>query len=563
MLLAITMAGLVAIAYIAKEITPQLTQQMMRQTETGQSADCCSLFMPYLSTGKTEAVELSQLKLRSQNRVLGSEVSIEYHLEDGEEYSLSTEALLAHGADLFNAVWTPQEGGGRPLTKGTGAPLADQSAPLTFPRNFNRISGPDANSCAGCHNAPFGIAGGGGDIVSGVFVLGQRFDFATFDPSETVPTKGGTDENGHPVTLQSIGNMRATVGMFGSGYIEMLARQITADLQEIRNSLRPGESQILTSKGIEFGSLSRNVDGSWDTENVAGLTPASVASTGFVPPNLIIRPFHQASAVVSLREFSNNAFNHHHGIQSAERFGMDQDPDGDGHANELTRADITAVSLFQAAMAVPGRLIPSDPVVRDAIWNGEQLFTSIGCASCHRPDLPLEESGWVYTEPNPYNPSNNLQVDNAPTVEMDLSSARLPQPRLTPKNGVVSVPAYTDFRLHDITSGADDYNAEKLNMHASAGSEEFTRGNQRFMTKKLWGAANEPPYFHHGLFTTLREATLAHSGEALSARQAFETLSEYDRNSVIEFLKSLQVLPPGTQHLAIDENGNAVSWPPE
>lgn len=562
-ILAMIMVGFVAIAYISKEINPQLIYQMSGQTETGQSTSCCDLFVPYMNTGQTDIIEPNQPTVRSSTQVLGSEVSIAYHLADGEEQSLSTLALLSHGADLFNAVWTSQEGGGRPLTKGTGAPLADQSDPLTFPRNFNRVSGPDANSCAGCHNAPYGIAGGGGDIVSSVFVLGQRFDFATFDQSETIPTKGAVDENGEPVTLQSIANMRATVGMFGSGYIEMLARQITADLQVVRNTLRPGESRILMSKGIGFGSLSRNTDGSWNTANVTGLAPASLASTGFVPPSLIIRPFHQASAVVSLREFSNNAFNHHHGIQSAERFGIDQDPDGDNFVNELTRADVTAVSLFQAAMAVPGRLIPSDPTVRDAIWNGEQLFRSIGCASCHLPQLPLEDSGWIYTEPNPYNPNNNLQVGTVPTVEMDLSSTQLPQPRLTPNNGIVSVPAYTDFRLHDITSGPDDPNVEKLNMHAAAGSADFTDGNQRFMTKKLWGAANEPPYFHHGLFTTLREATLAHSGEALGERQAFESLPEYDKNSVIEFLKSLQILPPGTQHLAIDENGNAVNWPPE
>jgi hypothetical protein len=55
------------------------------------------------------------------------------------------------------------------------------SAPLLFPRNFNRISAPDANSCAGCHAVP--RVGGGGDIVANVFVLGQRFDFATFDAS--------------------------------------------------------------------------------------------------------------------------------------------------------------------------------------------------------------------------------------------------------------------------------------------------------------------------------------------------------------------------------------------
>src|SRR5438093_13590713 len=130
----------------------------------------------------------------SQAPMIGREVAVPRHLEDGEEVTISTKALIDHGRALFTAVWTIQEGGGRPLTKGTGNPLSDPSSPLLFPRNFNRISAPDANSCAGCHNLPFGIAGGGGDIVANVFVLGQRFDFVTFDGSDLTPTRGETSD---------------------------------------------------------------------------------------------------------------------------------------------------------------------------------------------------------------------------------------------------------------------------------------------------------------------------------------------------------------------------------
>ena len=104
---------------------------------------------------------------------IGREVSVARHLADGEEFQISLDALLDHGKKLFTANWTSEEGGGRPLTKGNGKPLSDLSSPLVFPRNFNRVSAPDANSCAGCHNVPFGVAGGGGDIVANVFVLGQ------------------------------------------------------------------------------------------------------------------------------------------------------------------------------------------------------------------------------------------------------------------------------------------------------------------------------------------------------------------------------------------------------
>lgn len=68
------------------------------------------------------------------------------------------------------------------------------------------------------------------------------------------------------------------------------------------------------------------------------------------------------------------------------------------------------------------------------------------------------------------------------------------------------VPAFTDLKLHDICSGPEDPNAEPLDMQHPPGSEEFFGGNRKFLTKKLWRAANEPPFFHHGKFTTLREA---------------------------------------------------------
>jgi CxxC motif-containing protein (DUF1111 family) len=231
--------------------------------------------------------------------------------------------------------------------------------------------------------------------------------------------------------------------------------------------------------------------------------------------------------------------------------------------NELTRADVTAATLFQAALAVPGRVIPNDPALEQAVLLGEQRFQDLGCATCHVPSLPLDRAGWIFTEPNPFNPPGNLQSGEAPQLAIDLTNKQLPSPRLVPsKDGVVRVPAFTDLKLHDITCGADDPNREPLDMQQPAGSPGFFAGNAKFITRKLWGVANEPPFFHHGQFTTLREAVLAHCGEALTARQAFESLPIHEQGALIEFLKTLQVLPPGTKHLIVDEQGKKKRWPP-
>jgi cytochrome c peroxidase len=97
-------------------------------------------------------------------------------------------------------------------------------------------------------------------------------------------------------------------------------------------------------------------------------------------------------------------------------------------------------------------------------------------------------------------------------------------------------------------------------MNEPAGSLAFFKGNAQFLTRKLWGTANEPPFFHHGRYTTLREAVLAHGGEAAQSRTAFRSLPDAERDAVIEFLKSLQVLPPGTASLVIDERGQPRTW---
>lgn len=111
--------------------------------------------------------------------------------------------------------------------------------------------------------------------------------------------------------------------------------------------------------------------------------------------------------MVSIREFTNNAMNHHHGIQSVERFGDGIDFDEDGYVNELTVGDVTAVTLFQAALPVPTHVAPACPARRGAAGRGQRVFDEVGCTSCHVRFLDLESR--MFSEPNPFNPKGNLR----------------------------------------------------------------------------------------------------------------------------------------------------------
>ncbi|MGH9734952.1 MAG: di-heme oxidoredictase family protein [Candidatus Acidiferrales bacterium] len=519
---------------------------------------------------------------------IGSEKGVSVHLKDGEEQQIPLRQLIAFGESLFVARFTSEDGLGRPQTKGTGSPLSDPSSPLVFPRNSNRISGPESQSCAACHNLP--RAGGGGDRVGDVFVMAQRFDFATFDRADSIPTRGTMDEAGTFATLQNIADERKTVGMFGSGYIEMLARQMTADLEATCDRMPAGTSASLVSKGVPFGVVTRRPDGTWDTSRVHGISALSLATTGpNDPPSMVIRPFAQASNVISLRQFTNNALNQHHGMQSEERFGLDVDADGDGMTNEMTAADVTALTLFQATLPPPGQIISNDPAFEHAVSKGQQIFSAIGCASCHIPALPLTSTagraqsatnspelqgkpGWIYSEPSPYNPSGNLRpgpVDypnTASPILVDLTSDALPGPRLKPVHSpigeVVWVPAYTDMKLHDLCAAPDDPDREPIDQNQPPGSPAFFGGNCYFLTRHLWGLYNSGPFMHNGLFSTMRDAIEHHNGEALASHRAFDALDSSAQDDLIEFLKSFQVLPAGAKSLVIDENGQSRHWPP-
>lgn len=53
---------------------------------------------------------------------------------------------------------------------------------------------------------------------------------------------------------------------------------------------------------------------------------------------------------------------------------------------------------------------------------------------------------------------------------------------------------------------------------------------------------------------------MADGGEAAASRAAFMALAPADQDCVIARLKSLQVLPPGSRHLVVDEDGRPRNW---
>ena len=91
------------------------------------------------------------------------------------------------------------------------------------------------------------------------------------------------------------------------------------------------------------------------------------------------------------------------------------------------------------------------------------------------------------------------------------------------------VAAYTDLLLHDIAP--DPMVLVELDEGVMA---------TEYRTPPLWGIVETAPYLHDGSAATLSLAiTDGHFGEGTSSREAFASLSEADKQALIEFLSSL------------------------
>jgi len=407
-----------------------------------------------------------------QAQEFGDKPNLKQHInqEDIELGKISIAELIKAGEELFNVEFNKLDG----LNLREG--------------RFNRIAGPDTQACADCHFRP--VIGGAGPNIANVFAV----------PSDT--------------NRIDITNPRNSNHLFGSGALERLGIEMTQELLAIEREAKAttrlqGKSITvsLTTKGINFGQLTANADGSTDKSKVEG-----------VDLNLVIKPFSRKGIVRTLRQFSLNANNLHFGMQAVEVVGDNIDGDGDGIINELTVGDITAETAWQATLPIPIQKLPKDPKALDAVRQGETLLSQIGCTDCHRSSLTLKNPLFVLSNP---------RVNSAKDVTIDLTKESQP-PRLSRNaDGTSFVQLYADLKRHD------------MGKQLSESQVQTGVPPTVFITVPLWGVGSTGPWLHDGRATTLHEAIVLHGGEAEESKKKYEALTELQQRMIVEFLKSL------------------------
>ena len=159
---------------------------------------------------------------------------------------------------------------------------------------------------------------------------------------------------------------------------------------------------------------------------------------------------------------------------------------------EVSAEALGQINEFLSVLAVYERRVSDNA----AFERGAQLFAQTGCAACHRPTL---------------------------TTRTDAA--------LEPLRGQ-TIYAYTDLLLHDM--GAD----------LSDGVGEGNAQPQEWRTPPLWGLGllendGVSRFLHDGRAQTLPQAILWHGGEGLAAKQAFEQLSQQQRDDLLSFLRAI------------------------
>jgi len=515
--------------------------------------------------------------------------------EEGDYHTIDQKDLLAdilagkgeeafneafeQGDTIFGTHFTLQQGGGSFIgvseqSHYTRMPRADLNGPGEWgdlTRKLARPTGPNAQSCASCHNQP--NEDGAGSTADNVHRIPQLKE----NPALTI--------------------QRNTPHVFGAGALQRLAEEMTADLRNIMDKARQeacnkkGDTDYkLISKGVEFGKITMTC-----MDGVA--KDSGKSQIEGIDPDLVVRPYEWKKNVAFLRDFMRHAGNNEIGMQAVELVGKGEDEDKDKQVDELSVGDITSFTIYMAAQARPTTKIELDdlgilaaakqqlqPTERAQIKHGEVLFKTIDCGSCHMPEMTLNNS--FFQEPSAsvyYNDEKDesYKKDQLPVdmktegvtpdhpVKFDLTkdqpdnllckgNQKIHLGSFEKQNGKAVIRLYSDLKRHwmgeQLAESVDElekpeeygnghmsvvnYNPVNAIMPA-AYQYDSNKGKATFGTEELWGVACTGPWMHDGRATTLREAIQLHGGDAALSRDKFNGLSEKDQKDVIAFLGNL------------------------
>lgn len=171
----------------------------------------------------------------------------------------------------------------------------------------------------------------------------------------------------------------------------------------------------------------------------------------------------------------------------------------DGKA-ELDDSDLMKLTTYMRLIGVP----PQRDHARADVLKGEQLFKTVGCASCHVTD--------------------SITSANHPFAELRSQAIK----------------PFTDLLLHDMGEDLADNSGVPIGAEANA-----VPGASEWRTPPLWGIGlyetvnGHTGLLHDGRAKNVLEAALWHGGEAQKVKERLMALPAADRDALIAFVMSL------------------------
>jgi CxxC motif-containing protein (DUF1111 family) len=328
----------------------------------------------------------------------------------------------------------------------------------------------NGTSCAVCHNVP--VVGGAG-VIGEIRAAGRDASgrpIALSPDGETLFQLFSTPLHGCQVQLPAeavIIARRIPIPLFGAGLVEAI-----------------GDESILALADPE----DRNGDGISGRASIVrdiATGDRRVGRFGWKGQHATLLAF-GADAYRNEMGITNDLFRTELGVGlTPEQYRRcDPFPDPEDRVDPATRRrGIDNFESFMKFLAPAGRGDITAQVTR-----GQELFASVGCASCHVPVLTTA-------------------------------------PRREPAFDRQAVALFSDLLLHDIGTGDDI-------PQASAQPDEIR-------TPALWGLRFRRPFLHDGSAATIEEAIDRHRGEADKSRAVFGALPPEAQAALLAFLRSL------------------------
>ena len=423
---------------------------------------------------------------------------------------------IRRGRQLFQRKFTQAQGQGPNVGDGVGDLNTDAG-----------IAAGLTDSCAACHGRPRGSGGSGGNV-------------ATRPDSRDAPH------------------------LFGLGIREMLADEMTTDLRATRDlavsraqKWKKPITMPLFTKGVHFGSITTNPDGTVDTSGVIG-----------IDPDLRVKPFFAEGSTISIREFVVGALHKEMGLEassdpdllaasaggrvitpsgmvldgSKDKISAPPPPDAQ-NGNEIDPALVDHLEFYLMNYFKPAHYQQTDTTER-----GRTVFNHIGCGSCHIANMRINHDRRVADVETHYDTVNGVFNDLFSTANplfyTQDDGSGFPLLKLPQGNSFIVKDLFTDFKRHDL--GTNFY---ERNWDGTLQTQ--------FLTRPLWGVGSTGPYGHDGRSMTLNDVILRHGGEALRSRNSFAALCGNDQNAVFAFLNSLVLFPPDDTASTLDQKNPA------